>query len=267
MLPKQKILRMIEHPNLKIIADDLGLHESVNDGIIFLLKEKKISGASLMANGEAFDDATKQIIDAGLKNIGVHLNSVEQRSVVSGELMSKNHRIFFLKYILGLVKKDHIRQEFEAQVKKIIQTGIKPSFINGNQHLHLLPGIMNICIKLAAEYDIPYIRVVNESASLSGGKLFRKLQLLFLNFLSSAVKKKIKKAGLDCNDFFVGFINAGNMNDDDIKHAEALAKKYPDKVVELGCHPGYENEKLRQKYRHWGDYNWQKELELLTNDK
>ena len=255
---------MIEQSNLKIIADDLGLHKFVNDGIIFLLKEKKISGASLMANGEAFDDAIKQIIDNELKNIGVHLNPVEQRSVVSGKLMSKNHRIFFLKYVLGLVKKDHILQEFEAQVKKIIQAGIRPLFINGNQHLHLLPGVMNICIKLAIEYNIPYIRIVNEPINLSGGKFFRKLQLLFLNLLSLVAKKKIKKAGLDCDDFFIGFINAGNMSDDDVKYAEDIAKKHPDKIVELGCHPGHENEELKQKYKHWGNYNWQNELAILS---
>jgi len=256
---------MIEHPNLKIIADDLGLHKSVNDGIIFLLKEGKISGASLMANGEAFEDAVKKCLEVELPNIGIHLNLVEQKSVVSDEQMSKNHRIFFLKYLLGLVKKDHIQREFEAQFKKIIQAGIRPLFINGNQHLHLLPGIMNMCIKLAIEYNVSYIRIVNEPVNLSGGKFFRKLQLLFLNLLSLVAKKKIKRAGLDCNDFFVGFINAGNMSGSDIKYAEDLAKKYPDKIVELGCHPGYENEELRQKYRHWGDYNWQEELEILKN--
>ena len=258
---------MTGHPNLKIIADDLGLHKSVNDGIIFLLREGKIDGASLMANGEAFDDAAKQILDVGLKSIGVHLNLVEQRSVVSGGLMHKNHRLFFLKYILRLVNKDYIWRELEAQVRKIIQAGIKPSFINGNQHLHLLPGIMDMCIKLATKYDIPYIRIVSEPVNLSGGKFFRKLQLLFLNFLSAAAKKKIRRAGLQCNDFFVGFINAGNMRDSGIKYAENLAQKYPDKIVELGCHPGYESEDLKIKFKHWGDYNWQSELVILSKFK
>jgi len=249
--------------NLHIIADDLGLHESVNDGIVFLLKENKVGGVSLMANGEAFDDAAKQILDTELKNVGVHLNLVEQRSVVSGKLMSKNHRIFFLKYILRLIKKDYIRQEFETQIKKVIIAGVKPVFINSNQHLHLLPGVMNMFIKLAIEYNIPYIRVVNEPFNLSGDKLFRKLQLLFLNFLSAMAKKKIRRASLKCNDYFVGFINAGNLSEKDINKAKKLAKKYPNKIIELGCHPGYENEELKQKYKHWGDYNWQKEFEIL----
>lgn len=251
---------------LKIIADDFGLHKSVNDGIIFLLKGGKISGASLMANGEAFDDAVKQCLDFKFSSIGVHLNLVEQDSLVLGKPMSKNHRVFLLKYIFSLIRKDYIRQELEAQIKKCIQAGIRPAFINGNQHLHLLPGIMDIVIDLAKKYNITYIRIVNEPANLLSGKLLRKLQLLFLNFLSAKAKKKIQKAGLRGNDFFVGFINAGILEKNDIEKAKELALKYPDKIIELGCHPGYEDNDLRNKYRHWQGYSWQKELELLEND-
>ncbi len=249
---------------LKIIADDLGLHKAVNSGIIFLLKEKKIDGASLMANGEEFEDAVRQCLENQLSNIGVHLNLVEQRSVLSDEPMPKNHRIFFIKYLLGLINKDFISRELKAQVEKIIQAGIKPIFLNGNQHLHLLSGIMDITIKLAKEYRIPYIRIVNEPTTLRKGKLFRELQLAFLNFLSRSAKRKIKKAGLGCNDYFVGFIDAGEMNIKTTQEAEVLFEKYPNNMIELGCHPGYENDDLKTKFKHWGNYNWQKELELLN---
>lgn len=249
---------------LRIIADDLGLHKSVNDGIVFLLKEKKIDGASLMPNGEAFEDAVRQCKDFQFLNIGIHLNLVEQMSVIWGKPMLKNHRIFFIKYVLGLIGKDFIKRELEAQIKKVIQAGIKPVFFNGNQHLHLLPGIMNIVIRLAIKYGVNCIRIVNEPVSLGKGKLFRQLQLLFLNFLSKFAKNKIKKAGLKCNDYFVGFVNAGNLSEDDIKQAWELTENGHDKVVEVGCHPGYEDENLRRQYRHWGDYNWKKELNLLN---
>ena len=252
---------------LFIIADDLGLHKSVNDGIIFLLKENKINGASLMANGEAFEDAVRQCRDNEIEKIGVHLNLVEQLSLVSGRPMLRNHRIFFVRYILGLINKNYIQKELKTQMEQVIQAGIKPNFINGNQHLHLLPGIIDIVINLAKEYRIPYIRIVNESVSFRNGKLFRQAQLLFLNFLSRLAKDKIRKAGLECNDYFVGFIDAGNLSRADINLARELAEKYPDKIVELGGHPGFESNDLKSKFKHWGNYNWQKELGVLTNDK
>jgi hypothetical protein len=88
------------------------------------------------------------------------------------------------------------------------------------------------------------------------------VQLLFLNFLSWLAKNKIKKAGLKRNDFFIGFINAGNLSKSDIDKALKLKNNYSNKIIELGCHPGFENAELIDKYGHW-QYNWQKELEIL----
>jgi len=253
----------MENENLYVIADDLGLHTYINDGIIFLLKEGKINGASLMPNGEAFEDAVKKLKQVSSVKIGIHLNLVEQKSLISGRLMPKNHRLFFVKYLFGFIRGKYIQEELEAQIDKIIQADIKPAFLNSNQHLHLLLGIMARVIGLAKKYNIPYIRIVNEPVSLRKGKFFRQAQLLFLNFLSQLAKNKIKKAGLECNDYFIGFINAGVLSKKDIKEAKKLSGKCPSKIIELGCHPGYENNDLRIKYKHWGNYNWQKELNFL----
>ena len=142
--------------NLRIIADDLGLTKSVNDGIIFLLKKGKISGASLMANGEAFDDAVEKIKIFPDANVGIHFVLVEEKPLVLKSL-SKNHKTFFIKYILGQVNLKDIEKELRAQLNKCVQAGIKPSFINSHQHLHLLPAIANIVIKLAKEFNIFYV--------------------------------------------------------------------------------------------------------------
>lgn len=254
-----------------VIADDFGLDPAVNEGIFFAFKNNLIDGASLMANGPAFGNAisgSKEISDLKL---GIHLVLVEEKSLLgrnqvptllnSRGLLHKNHRIFFIKYIMGLIKKGEIEKEYEAQIQKILGAGIKPQFINSHQHLHLLPGIMDITISLAKKYGVPYIRIVEEPLRSEGG-LFRKAQLLFLNFLSGMAKKKIIGAGLRCNDFFVGFVNAGNLGLNDLATAKELLKKYPDKIIELGCHPGFERPALVSKYGHW-HYNWQKELAVL----
>ena len=243
-----------------VVADDLGLDPAVNEGIFFAFKNGLIDGASLMANGEAFDDAIRQRLEVELSNVGVHLVLVEEKSL-SGIKLPKNHKTFFIRYILGFIKKDEIKRELEAQIQKILGADVKPQFINSHQHLHLLPGIMDIVISLAKKYEIPYIRIVNEPLSAKGS-LFRKIQLGFLNFLSWSAKKKITRNNLKCNDFFIGFINAGNLKKDDLVLAKKLQSKYPNKFIELGCHPGFESAELIAKYGHW-KYNWQKESETL----
>ncbi len=243
--------------NLKIVADDLGLAKPINDGIFELLKTGRISGASLMANGEAFDDAVNRCLEVQLPNIGVHFVLVEEKSITGIEL-PKNHKSFFLKYILGIISKKDIESELKAQVNKIISAGVRPVFINSHQHLHLLPGIMDMVIEIAKENNITYIRLVDEPMH-GNGKIFRKIQLVFLRFLSSLARKKLNKAGLVYNNKFIGFINAGDLGMKDIE----IAKQIKDGIIDMGCHPGYEDEELRKKYG-WGNaYNWQKELKML----
>lgn len=259
-------------PNLKIIADDFGFHRSINEGIAYLLKDGYIDGASLMADGQAFDDVVGRL--RGLENlsIGVHLVLVEEKPVLSGEQvpslvgrqgsLHKNYTSFFGRYITGRIRKSDIEKELKAQIEKCISSGVKPDFLNSHQHLHLLPGITDIVIKLAKKYRIPRIRIVSEPL-YGGDKFFRKIQSVFLRFLSRLAKNKIIKNRLTCNDFFVGFINAGNLSIEDIETAVELANRHPDKIIELGCHPGFENESLKIKYKSWGDYNWVKELKVL----
>src|SRR3989338_11458981 len=196
--------------DISIIADDLGLLPSVNEGIFFALKNRLIDGASLMANGEAFDHAVRQCLENKYENIGIHLVLVEEKPITS-MFFPKNHKTFFVKYLLGIIKLSDVENELRAQLSRMTSVGVKPAFINSHQHLHLLPGIMNVIIKLAKEFEVHYIRLVTEPIFFGEGSLFRRAQLLFLNFLSWLAKGKIEKAGLRHNDFFVGFLSAGNL--------------------------------------------------------
>ena len=97
-------------------------------------------------------------MEVQLPNIGVHFVLVEEKSITGIEL-PKNHKSFFLKYILGIISKKDIESELKAQVNKIISAGVRPVFINSHQHLHLLPGIMDMVIEIAKENNITYIRL------------------------------------------------------------------------------------------------------------
>lgn len=247
--------------NLFIVSDDLGLHPSVNEGIALALKEGWIDGASLMANGEYFEDALERLKEIEKPNLGVHFVLVEEKPLAISRLW-EDHKIFFIKYILRLINMADIEKEMRAQLGRCITNDIKLRFLNSHQHLHLLPKITDITIKLAKENNIEYIRTVTEPLSLKGG-LFRAVEAVFLSFLSKIARSKIKKAGLKSNDFFVGFLRAGKMQESDIFQAKQTAQNYGDKSVELGCHIGYESGELKEKYEHWGGYNWQRELEIL----
>jgi predicted glycoside hydrolase/deacetylase ChbG (UPF0249 family) len=259
--------------NLRIIADDLGLALCVNEGIILGLKNKWIDGASLMPAGEAFPDAVRLIKELDQPNIGVHIVFVEEKSlgrkkdipslIDSDGSFAKGHQKFFFRYMLGLIDLNDIEKEARLQIEKCLEQGIKPSFINSHQHLHLLPRIMDVFIKLAKEYQIPRIRIVMEPIFTIDGGIFRKIKSLVLYLFSRSAHQKIRNNGLETNNFFIGFTQAGDLSLKDIKFAKEVARDYPNKNIELGCHPGFENQQLLNKYRHWGGYHWQKELDVL----
>lgn len=244
-----------------IVADDLGLDISVNQGIVYALKNKLVSGASIMVNGEQFSHAVELIANLENPNIGIHFVLVGEKGLYLKEL-PKNYQIFFLKYIFGLIKIEDIEKELRAQLNKLLKAGIKPQFINSHQHLHLLPKVTDAVIKLAKENNIKYIRTVGEPFSLKGG-LLRSLESIFLALLSKLSRNKIKKAGLSTNDIFIGFLHAGNLQKKDVSLAYEISNENPNKIIELGAHPGFESTELKEKYKNWGNYNWQKELDLL----
>lgn len=70
--------------NLIINADDLGLSESVNDAIVYCLKNEYIDRATLMVNMPGTQDAINKIISNSLQDkIGLHINLTEGRPLTT----------------------------------------------------------------------------------------------------------------------------------------------------------------------------------------
>lgn len=257
-------------PKIFIVADDLGLHPTLNKGIFFALKNKLVNAVSIMPSCDAFGDAVNGLKEIPAAQVGIHLVLVEEKSLLPRQEIPslvktnshfyKNHRVFFLRYLLGLINMEEVRKECEAQIKRCLETDLKLTFINSHQHLHLLPEIFEVVSTLAQKYKIPYIRLVNEPLTGPGG-WFRKVQLAVLNVLSKRARSKMPSQ-LQANDFFIGFINAGHLGEKDIQIARQIASQNLGQLIELGCHPGFEDDDLRKKYAHW-QYNWQKELTVL----
>jgi predicted glycoside hydrolase/deacetylase ChbG (UPF0249 family) len=66
---------------LIVNADDFGLAESVNRGIIVAHRDGILTSASLLANGSAFDQAIAASRQFPQLSVGVHLNISEGRPV------------------------------------------------------------------------------------------------------------------------------------------------------------------------------------------
>lgn len=52
--------------------------------------------------------------------------------------------------------------ELDAQLRKILAQGIEVDHINGERHIHLIPGVFELVIAAARRYGIRHIRLIDD---------------------------------------------------------------------------------------------------------
>ena len=254
---------------LVVNGDDLGLCDEVNEGIKRAHLHGILTSASIMANGAAFDHAVNICRCLPDLDIGVHLTLVEETPVLRAadiqSLVDPNSKFhanalsFAAKYTAGRIALKDVERELEAQVRKVLDQGIQVTHLDGHQHLHMLPEIFRITVKLARKYGIRAIRYPSEGVSLAMGNwrsLSRAIQLVPLSVCCYLQRK----AGVFRTDHFVGFIHGGILNQQNL--ARLIEHMPRDGTCELMCHPGLQHSDVV--YQHWG-YHWSAELDALTD--
>jgi predicted glycoside hydrolase/deacetylase ChbG (UPF0249 family) len=164
------------------------------------------------------------------------------------------------RYLLGKIALAEISSELDAQIGKVVANGIKPSHLDGHQHLHVVPGVRRIIESLAKKYAIPAIRYPKERLRLymlrEKAGITRVPQLLALNaFCMFAGTWGAKRT-----DHFCGFFYGGKLTKENL--TRVLEHLPPEGTCELMCHPGLDD--LQSPYMHWG-YRWQDELDALID--
>lgn len=66
----------------------------------------------------------------------------------------------------GLVLMDDVYREWDAQIQKILDTGLPVTHIDGHQHMHMWNHFFPIALTLAKKYHISCMRVPDEKSFL-----------------------------------------------------------------------------------------------------
>ena len=171
--------------NVIITADDLGISPGANKAICEACAEGHVSHASLLSNGDYFDEAvsTAQRVCPELI-LGAHLNLTYGKSLVSSQKLTRKDGTFKNGFVELLLRTpfdkqllSEIEEELDAQLARLERSGIVTNHIDSHRHVHMIPGIFKIVSKLARKHNVSRIRVTNES-------FFRSLRIAKgLNFL------------------------------------------------------------------------------------
>jgi predicted glycoside hydrolase/deacetylase ChbG (UPF0249 family) len=228
---------------LIVTADDAGLHPGMTEGAIRAHREGIVTACSIVANGAAFDDAVARLRDVPSIEVGVHLALVEERSL-TGLRMPKKYTSFMPLYLARVIGIAAIERELRAQIERVLASGLRVTHLNGHQHLHLLPRIFAVVTRLAREFAIPYVRIVDDR-----GGAARALSMSLLSALGRRARAPFT------NDHTIGVATAGHLADvvPLLDHVEG--------VTELVTHPG-----VNVSGYAWG-YAWDAETRALCDPR
>ncbi|CQR71265.1 hypothetical protein SOV_16270 [Sporomusa ovata DSM 2662] len=258
---------------LIVNADDFGLHENINLGIIEGHIRGCITSTSLMAGGSAFNHAAALAADHPQLGIGAHLTLVGGMpvtdpgsipSLVDSEgMLCTSYPAFLKKFCLAGICLDDVHRELTAQVNKILSAGITLTHLDSHQHLHVVPGILNIVLSIAKEFNIRAMRIPAESLVFLGGfkpGAGRIIGRSGLSILAGMARFKARQAGLAAPDHFYGMVAGGSMEE---KLLLTIIDNLSEGITEVMVHPGLDEVALNRVFN-W-QYHWQQELSAVTS--
>ncbi|MBN2535091.1 MAG: ChbG/HpnK family deacetylase [Spirochaetales bacterium] len=255
-----------QHKNLIVNADDFGLAPHINKGIMEVVEKGAVNSVSVVANGDALDEAVDFIQKHPELKAGIHLTLIGEKPVSDCNIIPSlvtcdgffypDYKTFIRRYTKGEINPYEIRIELDAQIKTLVDKGLSLSHCDSHQHLHLLKKISYVTLRLCHTHRIKRIRIVNEG--VFSGSLKHVIPLIAMNSFSYRIKKMARTYNIETTDRFLGFSTSMNINLNIIKKALHLSEQFS---VELMCHPGV-NVHDPGRYENWG-MDWDRERKTI----
>lgn len=261
---------------LIVNADDLGADSGRNNGILEGIKAGVITSVSVLPNGPASKEAMEWIqkYGRGSVSVGLHLNLSEGRPLSHGmsQLVGNEgcflgketcHRLLLREGDQGLRKE--VAQELKAQLQWALSWGVPITHVNGHQHVHVFPAVVDSLMACAIEAGISWVRLPLEERPLLKVKADPQLEAEARTFSKVAreARRKLLGSGLRSPDFFSGLYWKGLIS---WRLLTEMLERLPQGLTELMVHPGrVEPEGEKGPFSGFSGRDREKELEALLN--
>ncbi len=225
-------------------ADDFGLCTGVVNGIVHGYRHGIISSASLMLTMPK----SMAAVEAGVRNpgldVGVHLTFTEGWPVMPAEwvpsLVNEDGRFLSEAEWRSTGRRPHLSEleaEFKAQIALARQARLQISHLDLHTVTgYLLPGVFELSVELAAEYDMAIRYPFGENAGLLVAALAQSAGMSAAQAASlvERYRRVVAHRGVRHPDRFIEAFPGGNT---DPQAFAALLASLPDGVTELLTHP------------------------------
>jgi predicted glycoside hydrolase/deacetylase ChbG (UPF0249 family) len=230
---------------LIVNADDLGISDRRNQGILEAHRKGIVTSASLLPYGEAFAGALKILRATPSLDVGLHLNLSEGEPLVLGHktLVGPDGRFWGKEEARrrareGLFDPAEVEREAEAQIDLLRQARLTPSHVNGHQHIHIYGALPEAIARAASRHGVRCFRCPADTMIPPLAVLDQERLAQVEDYRRHALRaaEVYGRAKLRSTEHFGGVALSHHLT---LENLMAVLKELPAGLSELMVHPGY----------------------------
>lgn len=235
-----------------LCADDFAMTEGVSRSILELLAAGRLSATGAMTNRPHWPRLAGELADfSGRADLGLHLNLTCAAPLSAMPTVAPSGALPRLGELASLaLRSAAAREEIAAEVARQLDAfeqrlGRAPDFVDGHQHVHVLPGIRRAVLD-AVETRYPagavYLRDPSDSLAAIRARGVAVGKALIVAGLAAGLGRAAARRGIPTNRGFSGFSAFDDRRDFAGDLARFLIQPGPAHLVM--CHPGYVDDEL-----------------------
>jgi predicted glycoside hydrolase/deacetylase ChbG (UPF0249 family) len=243
---------MSSSPKFALCADDFALSPAVTRGILEALAAGRLTATSAMTTQANWPDAARAFRAlAPDADLGLHFNLTLDGPLGAMPSFARGGTFPSMNAIVpvawrGALPRQEIRDELRRQLDAFDEAfGTPPDYVDGHQHVHVLPGIADDLIAELSARGLAGKAWLRDSADrpkrmFSRGRHWGKA--LTVAALARGFRAKARAAGFTLNDGFSGFSDFDAKADYCADFTSFL--RAPGARPLIMCHPGHIDDEL-----------------------
>ena len=252
-------------------ADDFGMNNAVNLGILSAFREGLLTSTSILANAPAAKAACenwgKLVVECNCGrlessqkrrrvsehqlpfDLGIHLNLTQGQPLTGGRypaaLLDPNGnfpgigKLFARLNLATTSQLKAVEAELHAQVAWMCDQGLRPTHLNGHQYIEMIPQIAMMIPRILSQFSIGTVRVALESGLVRNVLLRGDITGWGLaqvkRFYATSFRRRMIRANVSFTDRFYGTSHAGRI--DRRLVTRFLVQSMQAGTTEIGVHP------------------------------
>lgn len=244
-----------ERQTIVLCADDYGMSGGVSDAIEALVEMGRLTATGAMTGLPAWrrrGAGLRRTVARHPADVGLHLTLTDQRPLTRAAGLAVDGRLPAIGRLMraALTRSlplQAVREELRAQLDAFEDVwGAAPDFVDGHQHVHLLPGVRTVVIEeMARRYPGAglWLRSCHEpvARARARGVGFRKA--LAIGTLGLGLGAHAGRFGIPTNDSFRGLYDFSERP----PYREVFRRSLtgPGQRILVHCHPGHVDDELR----------------------